>query len=431
MLPAVVLYAFLPIRIWADASVVLPSLGMVILDTLMAVIVSVLIIFRLFIIKRHFAPRLSSVWALWLLLLLSVLSAMTVGMMGDANGFKQLLRLTYPILVFLLVWSDYREEGDVQRVIVFFIATGVMVTLAVFIATLLGFSAWRWSAGVDRFAGLGSVSDYAFAMGLMTVLSYVKMRIDRRKVMYGLFTALFVVQTLITVTRGAIFATVFALIMVELFGGGRRLSSRILMITVLISLILSAVTFYAPLRDRIFATNYRHIASQTNTDLLGKFGESFTISGREGLWGYVYDQVLSDYHVILGFGSGTAETNIVKALGGIPHNEYMRVLYELGFVGLVLFIILLYQIWKAARSLVFENDEAARYARACCIGVLTLYAFGAMFDNMISKYKNMGAPLFVMFALVLARKSVVLPLDKSASASGIARRRVVMTEKFP
>lgn len=404
LLPVIMLYAFLPVRVWTDASIAIPGFGAIVLDTLIAMMISLLIVVRLMTIRRGSVPRLSRLWALWALLIVSVLSAIVIGMTGDAAGFKMLLRLFYPILVFMLVLFDYREEADVQRIVSFFIASGVLVTLGVVAATLMGISTWRWSAGVDRFSGLGAVSDYAFVMGMMTVLAYIRMRLGAKKILYGLLAAIFAAQVLMTVTRGAIFATVLALMSVELFWVGRKVSAKVAMVMVLVSLLVGAVTFYEPLRERVFGMHYKDIAAQTNTSVTQKFGESFARSGREGLWAYVFDKISADYHLAFGFGTGTAETNIARDLGGIPHNEYMRVLYETGVVGLLLFLAMFHQIMKIARSVGRDSRDAhLQLLRLCLIGVLVLYTSGALVDNMISKYKNMGGPLFIMLALALVR----------------------------
>ena len=71
--------------------------------------------------------------------------------------------------------------------------------------------------------------------------------------------------------------------------------------------------------------------------------------------------------------------------------------------------------------------------RISLIGVLVLYATGAIVDNMISKYKNMGAPLFIILALVLIRDKRTdiidddykLPITMEKDTRILARKNMV------
>ena len=108
--------------------------------------------------------------------------------------------------------------------------------------------------------------------------------------------------------------------------------------------------------------------------------------------------------MVFGHGLGSAEIDLVKAMGGIPHNEYMRVLYELGVVGLFLFIASFYQLWRLPRQLsLTKKSRLSRLIGDCCLGILILYMSGALVDNMLNKYKNMGAPLFAFMAFAVIR----------------------------
>lgn len=403
LLPALIIYAFLPIRVWTELSVPVPGIGSLVLDTLLALLFSLLITVRLFISNGVREEKLDVLWALWLFLGLASVSSFLMGVMGQSSGFKMLVRFIYPILIFMLVLKDHRGLYSAKKIIKFFIWAGVIASVGVLIANIIGISSWRWSAGVTRFSGLGSISDYAYLMGLLAILSYVVMKHDRRKLVYGIIAAIFIAQMMMTVTRGAIFATAIAFIAIEMFAGSRKLSVKLVMPVVLLSILLSAVVFYEPLRSRVFGTHYSDVSSNENASLSDKFSQSFTKSGREGLWTYVSKKVFTNYHVLFGYGIGSAEVDIVSDLGGVTHNEYVRIVYEMGVVGLLLFMMALYQLWKIPLKLVAKsNDSSTALVAASCLGVFVLYVSGALVDNMINKYKNMGAPMlmFIAFAYI-------------------------------
>jgi O-antigen ligase len=125
-------------------------------------------------------------------------------------------------------------------------------------------------------------------------------------------------------------------------------------------------------------------------------------------------RVGSDYHLLTGYGAGSAEVDVLKYIGGIPHNEYLRVLYEMGLIGLLLFVSLLIQLWRIARSGVMAAESNFHQAIAgMAIGIITIYAAGSMVDNMISKYKSMGLLLYMLIGYVLILKNSVSSLKSS------------------
>lgn len=416
LLPILIIYAFLPIRFWTDASLPVPGFGSLLLDPLIALFLSILMLGRLLINQKTGREGLHDISLLLVFVVFAVISALIMGMMGQFSGFKMLVRFIYPILVFLIILHDYQKEIHADYIVSLFIGVGVVASVFVFAANYLGISSWRVSAGVDRFAGLGAVSDYAYLMALLAVLSYTKMNLTKRKVLYGFLTMLFVAQMMMTVTRGAIFACIIAIVAIELFSSSRALTTRLIMPIVLLGFLSASVTFYEPLRERIFATHYKDVEHNSGATLSQNFSTSFSRSGRESAWIYVVTQVFSDYHMFFGFGIGSAEINIVRDLGGIPHNEYMRVLYEMGAIGLLLFVMSFFQLWKVIRRLSgekYKNVESANLVEWCSVGIIVLYMAGALVDNMINKYKNMGMPLFVFVALVLVQLKSVSKHNKN------------------
>ena len=407
ILPIMLIYAVIPIRYWNDA---LTSTNILQLGT--DSIVALIFIFG-FVVRILFSPSELSVY-LWqisnsvLFLFAAFLSALAMSLLGDIYGIKMFIRIAFPLIVFVFVVSEYQSGFEAQRILSGFIFIGVVVSALGIMATFIGVETWHVSAGVMRYGPLGSISDYSYLMALMTIFTYVRFRFASSKILYGMLTILFFSQCLFTVTRGGIFGAVIAIASIELFGTKKRLSNHLLMVVFLIVSFFSIITFYSPLRERVFATHYKDV--KVSDSVGSKLTDSFAKSGRSSLWGFVTSSTIETPYILLGHGLGSVEVEVVKAVGGVTHNEYIRVLYEQGIVGLFLFCGLLLQLWKIGRWGSFDaKHEDLRLIALTLIGVLALYASGSMVDNMMNKYKNMGAPLYMLaaFSLIQMRRITI------------------------
>lgn len=399
-------YGVMPIRVWTDISVPIPGLGYLLLDSLLGLYFIFLLLLRILLIRKASIETSGYISYTLIFIAMASISAFFVGITGEAAGFKMLIRLIYPVFIYFYIMHEYATADEGIKVINKFLTIGIIVSIAVFAANILGISSWRWSAGVDRFSGLGSISDYSYLMSTLLVFSYIKFRTTKNKLLYVTLMVIFGLQLLLTVTRGGIFSSIIAMLTIELFGNWKSISARIAMIIILVGITISAITLYQPLSDRIFARHYADV-SRSSISLTEEFSASFKKSGREGLWAYVFEKINSSYHPIIGYGVGKGEIDITRDAGGVPHNEYIRILYEMGYPGLILFLLMLYQYWNISkRCLLFKSNNNRQIALAS-IGMIAIYASGAVVDNMINKYKNMGAPLIILvaFSIIANRQS--------------------------
>ncbi len=391
-------FAFLPVRNMADIRVSVPIFHDLSLETLITGFLFLVMVVRILLYRAHNQVGLSTIWISWVFLGFGAISATLVIAMGIPEGVKMLYRLAFPLITFLYFIICMKKE-DIEKTLNLIIIIGLGISLANLYNLLLG-GGWHWSAGVERFVGLGSPSDLAYSMGLLTIICYVRMRTVGRWQIYAPLGAIFALQVLLTVTRGGIFATGLGLLSFELFGKRGSITARVLLISALVMGLISAVLFYEPLRARVFATHYRDV--DIRDPATQQLEQSFEKSGRGLLWRFVIQRVGRDYHLITGYGAGMAEIDVLKNIGGVPHNEYFRVLYEMGVIGLLLFVAMLVQLWGIARSGVKQADTPLFHTVAgISIGVIILYASGAMVDNMINKYKSMGIFLYIFIAFVL------------------------------
>lgn len=413
--PWLVMYSVLPLRKWTEETVSIPGLGQLLLDPLIALFFIFLMGVKVLILRNNLQGSLRHISLSWLFVMLAFVSALVVGFQGSGVGIKMFARILFPVLVFALVVVEYRNEPRPGKIIDLYLVLGAVISVVVFALSRSNYSVIHWSAGVDRLSGLGSVADHAYLMGLLCILSYVRFRTSKNKLRYLALFAVFAAQLLMTVTRGAIGATFVAIICIELFGSRQQVTQKIAMIGIMGLVMVAATILYKPLNERIFATHYKDSSQSASTSQM--LSKSFERSGRSDLWKYVFDRIFSDFHLATGYGVGRADIDIGEALGGMPHNEYLRILYELGLPGMLLFLACLMQLWVLARRIVKHVDPAdLSPVVQCCVGIVVFYCFGALVDNMISKYKNVGVPLYLFAGLAVVWV-------------GQLRRRILVAEK--
>lgn len=99
-------------------------------------------------------------------------------------------------------------------------------------------------------------------------------------------------------------------------------------------------------------------------------------SGRLGLWQKVIEDIAK--RPILGYGFNSHEKVFLDHRGHrgtSPHNEYLYILFNLGMVGLLLYLLYHYQLWHY-----FKKRKNLRLATACYLG-LTGYLIHTAFSQ--------------------------------------------------
>jgi O-antigen ligase len=422
LLVLLAIFAIAPASFSEQDVILLPWLGAVTPETLIALCLMGLMVVRAVVGERPKGIKISSIWLSWVFIGLSFISAIIMTALGIPNGLRMLERVLFPLLVFLFLVLDAPDEQSMSGILYVLLGTGILLSMAELIYYFMGGQLWSWSAGVDRFIGFTSVSIHAYTMAVLTVISYVLFRV-RRNLLFLVLVGIFGLQVVLTVTRGAIFSTALSIMAFELFGRKEGIAGRFFFVALFITGLFCAVLFYAPLRERIFATQYREVRQQSGMTRAEQFDKAFEKSGREGLWSFILTRIGKDYHLVFGYGVGSAEVDVMKSAGGVPHNEYLRVLYEMGIVGLLLFVAFLWQLWGIARHGARSADNQTKEVLAgTAVGLITLFACGSLVDNMISKYKLMGFAIYMFVAFILLIKARESEGQLSESSTKITQK---------
>jgi len=138
----------------------------------------------------------------------------------------------------------------------------------------------------------------------------------------------------ISLSRSALFAA-FALVVFTLLSTSRKhLGRSVLLVVILSSTGYWAITYWAPLRDRF---------TQGDTSL-SVAGINVNAEGRTKIWGVLWSEAQQEIVIGRGSGAASARSFSLSPAFGHPHNDYLRILYDFGAVGVGLLV------WFSIRS---------------------------------------------------------------------------------
>ena len=171
-----------------------------------------------------------------------------------------------------------------------------------------------------------------------------------------------------------------------------------------------AVTKIGPLRDRFFGGD----------NAFEYHGISYNTSGRSELWSYTWH--LAQQHLLFGGGPGDAQNHVTAHFGVVahPHNDYLRLLNDLGVAGLGLFLLSLLALLRATWVRGRRTGEPIHWA--AFLGMLGV-AGAAVTDNALV-YPFVMVPLGVLVGLSLAHPVPLRHVESAADASPAPPPRV-------
>jgi hypothetical protein len=133
--------------------------------------------------------------------------------------------------------------------------------------------------------------------------------------------------------------------------------------------------------------------------------EDFATSGRSYMWDKMWEKI--DEQPLLGYGANASESFISNLTNGLkhPHNDWLRLLFDFGYVGVVLFALsLLMQALHAYRMArrTFGDISLLFYAGASSILSFILFMFT---DNILLYAAFFGNLQFMILGLAYAARA--------------------------
>ncbi|MBC8352241.1 MAG: O-antigen ligase family protein [Planctomycetes bacterium] len=156
-----------------------------------------------------------------------------------------------------------------------------------------------------------------------------------------------------------------------------------------VTLLLFLALFFTPhFQDRFFHGGSGQLSDLTNGDI--------NTSGRGEAWPLIWREAMK--RPVLGAGVGTSGpfTDLVCNLGGHPHNDYLRVVFEVGFVGFGLFIAVV--LWQSRDLLlrIRSSDGVVRHAFSAVWLAWLMFLFTSLTDNTLIYCAAYMNPMFAL-----------------------------------
>lgn len=217
----------------------------------------------------------------------------------------------------------------------------------------------------------------------------------------------FLLVTTLTLSRLTIVIAGLLIFAMVLVGRGKLDARALVSATGVATVAYLVATQYEPLQRR-FEQN----------DGASLFGIEIGTTGRENLWGTLTSR-LNSGDPLIGQGAGAAQDTIAEVFVRItqPHNDYLRLLFDFGWIGMGLWItamvsLLIGAVGRLRRS-ADDADRAIHLSAAAAIVTISVYAG---FNNIIIGIGSMLAFGTIIGASIArgAAKSSTAPLGTSA-----------------
>lgn len=339
------------------------------------------------IVERAVVRHTLSRYGRWYLVFLAYAACSLAISRSPIEGMRLLLKLTYPFLVFVVILGVTRTRRDLEK-LVDWVLIGSAV-LAVIIAPLF-ILAGAYIVDEEsrvRIAGIGlHENPMSFYLLLMLLLAWTRFSV-RGKLHYLVLCIPFVFWMVLARTRITFAAVLAGLAGAMVYGALVNRNYRTIVGTALIGSLVAV-----PLAPLVFERSLGYVPTVPELlDLLASpvyLFHTINWEGREVFWAVIIKAFTTSPIYGLGLGSSTAilEATFPKEWGTVPHNEYLRLLADLGVVGTGLFFVAIAHWWGGALSAGRSKDKLVReFALPATAGILA-WAIISITDNPLDYY---------------------------------------------
>lgn len=341
-------------------------------------------------------------------------AGVTLAWSPDAlEGLRLFLKLTYPLLVFLIVSAPGRTTGEMRR-LADWILIGATVLLMLNPAFVLAGGFERDSQGMLRVAGAG-IHQNPFSFYLLVVVLLCAARFAvRTQARYLALAALAVGWMALTLTRITMGAALLGLVGMSLYGALINRNYRGATVGIVLATAIGVAL--API---VLMRSFGYMPSlgallDLARDPIGLFN-AVNWQGRQLIWPVLAQAWSTSPWVGHGMGGSAAvlETSL-PGLTIVPHNEYLRLGVDAGWIGVALFcgamVAWLRTVLEAGRS---GAPDVREHALPALAGILA-WAIISATDNAFDYYGpfTQFIGFFTAAALVSARVVHDAPADE-------------------
>jgi O-antigen ligase len=303
------------------------------------------------------------------------------------DGARLLLKIAYPLLVFLVITGLSPDRERLDR-LMDAVLIGTAILCVVINPLYVAFGDFeRQIGGWLRLRGVGAHQNpFAFYLIVAMLISFVRFT-TRRQARYLVLCAICAAWMVMTITRIAFLATLVALLAAGVVGAIATRQARMLIGATVVALLI-AIPFAPPVLERSFGfmpTPVELVGLLTNPEALFM---AMNWEGRMVFWAVVFQAFLTSPILGLGLGASTfvLRMNFPAFVNPVVHNDYLRLLSEAGLIGVVLFTAAM-AAWLAVafRAARLEDRTVREYALPA-VGCLAALAIIGLTDNAFDYY---------------------------------------------
>lgn len=285
-------------------------------------------LFSLLILVRGKIPGRLIVFNLFLIVLLvwGLFSVVRGGV--HARGLQNYFALVvFAVCIAFGGMVSFRSPGYVWYLIGKGIGLVDIVGMSIAIANIILFGWGSGVVGARWFVGPRSVGMFALLPLSWHVANWL---VFRKKGELGRGLAWLVV-VIISLSRTALLASFIVPLVGVLLAPRRTVVSRFIVgigVLVLVGVLGAGMVSSGPLKDRFFMGDRGLV--------VGEF--TLNTSGRVAVWKTVWQSALDS--LLFGKGTGSSEVLVASVFPGLrhPHNDYLRILHDVGLIGLAAWI---------------------------------------------------------------------------------------------
>jgi len=314
------------------------------------------------------------------------------------DGLRLVLKVAYPVLIFFVTLKVIKTERNIDSALPYWIAGGLVATLTGVGVLLFRGAAGFMTGGDFRYSsGLLYASPFSMYMFALFALCYGLWRAGRGS-HYGALALLFGVQVLLAQTRITWVAMAVGVLVIE---GCMGRSLRSLVKATSMIAFAGLVFFYVMQRSTGLQHRFFGEELDPGNSVMDSV-QTVNLSGRNIVWATTVGDFWSHNRWVgQGAGSSSLLLTAVFEESAVPHNEYLRILHDAGAVGLALFLVGIFRLFRFLRSLVQRSTTPQQKAlTAVAVALLAGYMVVAVSDNPLDYYFILSQ--YVFFAIGIA-----------------------------
>jgi O-antigen ligase len=303
------------------------------------------------------------------------------------EGLRLYLKLTYPLLTFLLVVGLCDTPKKLERLMV---CTLVAAALVIFVVTPLFSLVGGYEVDYLGFRRIRSVSGhenpFSFYLMILLFIGFTRL-VYRKQLRYLVFCIGAGVLIMLTLTRITFLATIVGLMAITLISATAQRQYRALFAGLVVALVV-AVPGLPFILDRSlgFVPTPRELFGLISDPVA--LYQSINWQGRTNLWPVVWTGFMASPIIGLGLGSSTyvIRQHFPTDATSVAHNEYLRLAADTGIIGVLLFATaMIGWLIPMVRYGLMRNAQVAEYAIAAVAGIIG-WALIAITDNPFDSY---------------------------------------------